>query len=233
MRSAAPLQCCMPSKGAVSKRQLNSLASLDAQAAALSALALCASCSRGPSLLKAGRQAAALQLLSSAPGSVSCRCMREACSARLSGATMLSTANTVKHPASSRCSLSCIATNVVQVVEWVLAGVRSEWQSPAFQAALDSPSAFVRHYMGLSITAGVPEVSITAAVSHQPEQAWHSALGHLTSSVCCAMQLMTFLLSCGRDVSIPSDLPCRLTIHSQHCPCTSCSASYLSSGWVS
>ncbi|KAL3150212.1 hypothetical protein ABBQ32_000071 [Trebouxia sp. C0010 RCD-2024] len=36
-----------------------------------------------------------------------------------------------------------------QVVEWVLAGVRTEWQSSAFQAALDSPAAFISHYFDL------------------------------------------------------------------------------------
>lgn len=36
-----------------------------------------------------------------------------------------------------------------QVVEWVLGGVRTEWQSPAFQAALASPAAFIAHYIDL------------------------------------------------------------------------------------
>lgn len=46
-----------------------------------------------------------------------------------------------------------------QVVEWVLGGVRTEWQSPAFQAALDSPGAFVSHYISLHAdAAGQPEV---------------------------------------------------------------------------
>lgn len=37
----------------------------------------------------------------------------------------------------------------VQVVEWVLAGVRSEWQSQPFQAGMDSPAAFISHYINL------------------------------------------------------------------------------------
>lgn len=50
-----------------------------------------------------------------------------------------------------------------QVVEWVLGGVRTEWQSPAFQAALDSPAAFVSHYISLHAdAAGQPEVCLIA-----------------------------------------------------------------------
>lgn len=38
---------------------------------------------------------------------------------------------------------------MMQVVEWVLGGVRTEWQSPAFQAGVDSPAAFIGHYFNL------------------------------------------------------------------------------------
>ena len=34
-----------------------------------------------------------------------------------------------------------------QVVEWVLAGVRAEWASPAWQAHLASPEAFIQQYV--------------------------------------------------------------------------------------
>lgn len=40
------------------------------------------------------------------------------------------------------------------MVEWVLGGVRTEWQSPAFQAGIDSPSAFIGHYFNLHADAG-------------------------------------------------------------------------------
>ena len=43
---------------------------------------------------------------------------------------------------------------LVQVVEWVLGGVRTEWQSPAFQAGVDSPAAFIGHYFNLHADAG-------------------------------------------------------------------------------
>lgn len=34
----------------------------------------------------------------------------------------------------------------LQVVEWVLAPVRAEWASPAWQAHLASPEAFIQQY---------------------------------------------------------------------------------------
>lgn len=50
----------------------------------------------------------------------------------------------------------------VQVVEWVLGGVRTEWQSPAFQAALASPAAFIAHYIDLHAdAAGHAEVPLS------------------------------------------------------------------------
>ncbi len=56
-----------------------------------------------------------------------------------------------------------------QVVEWVLGGVRTEWQSSAFQAALDSPAVFVSHYISLHAdAAGQPEVCLYAHIS----QSW-------------------------------------------------------------
>lgn len=59
-----------------------------------------------------------------------------------------------------------------QVVEWVLGGVRTEWQSTAFQAALDSPAAFVSHYISLHAdAAGQPEVCSYAHISRS--LAWH------------------------------------------------------------
>ena len=43
----------------------------------------------------------------------------------------------------------------------MLGGVRTEWQSSAFQAALDSPAAFVSHYISLHAdAAGQPEVCL-------------------------------------------------------------------------
>ena len=57
----------------------------------------------------------------------------------------------------------------MQVVEWVLAGVRTEWQSPSFQAGLSTPAAFVDQYMSLTIAAGIPEVhafSCQVSVGH-------------------------------------------------------------------
>ena len=45
-------------------------------------------------------------------------------------------------------------SGVMQVVEWVMAGVRTEWQSAAFQAALASPATFITHYVNLHIDAG-------------------------------------------------------------------------------
>lgn len=45
-----------------------------------------------------------------------------------------------------------------QVVEWVLAAVRTEWQSASFQAGVSTPAAFVDQYMSLTISAGIPEV---------------------------------------------------------------------------
>ena len=57
--------------------------------------------------------------------------------------------------------MTCVVLG--QVVEWVLGGVRTEWQSPAFQAALDSPGAFVSHYISLHAdAAGQPEVCLNA-----------------------------------------------------------------------
>ncbi len=72
-----------------------------------------------------------------------------------------------------RCNphLQSVLDNVVlgQVVEWVLGGVRTEWQSSAFQAALDSPAAFVSHYISLHAdAAGQPEVCLYAHIS----QSW-------------------------------------------------------------
>lgn len=47
----------------------------------------------------------------------------------------------------------------MQVVEWVLGGVRTEWQSPSFQAGIDSPAAFIGHYFNLHADAnGTVEV---------------------------------------------------------------------------
>ncbi len=48
---------------------------------------------------------------------------------------------------------------LMQVVEWVLGGVRTEWHSSSFQAAVGSPAAFMNHYISLhSDAAGHPEV---------------------------------------------------------------------------
>ena len=45
------------------------------------------------------------------------------------------------------------------MVEWVLGGVRSDWQAAAFQATLASPDAFAAHYIDLhQDAAGNPEV---------------------------------------------------------------------------
>ncbi len=58
-----------------------------------------------------------------------------------------------------------------QVVEWVLGGVRTEWQSTAFQAALDSPAAFVSHYISLHAdAAGQPEVCLYAHIARSLAQ---------------------------------------------------------------
>lgn len=49
----------------------------------------------------------------------------------------------------------------MQVVEWVLGGVRSEWQSASFQAAVNSPAAFVAQFIDMhSDAAGGPEVRL-------------------------------------------------------------------------
>lgn len=54
-----------------------------------------------------------------------------------------------------------------QVVEWVLGGVRTGWQSSAFQTALDGPAAFVSHYISLHAdAAGQPEVCVSAHIAH-------------------------------------------------------------------
>ena len=42
----------------------------------------------------------------------------------------------------------------MQVVEWVLAGVRTEWQSSPFQASLDTAPAFIAHFINLHADAG-------------------------------------------------------------------------------
>ena len=48
------------------------------------------------------------------------------------------------------------------MVEWVLGGVRSDWQAAAFQATLASPDAFAAHYIDLhQDAAGDPEVPHT------------------------------------------------------------------------
>ena len=76
----------------------------------------------------------------------------------------------------------------VQVVEWVLGGVRSEWQSSAFQAAVASPAAFVAHYTSLhSDAAGHVEVCRRRSSSHSVHcHCCHSrAATHLCLVVAC------------------------------------------------
>ena len=51
--------------------------------------------------------------------------------------------------------------DTVQVVEWVLGGVRSDWQAASFQATLASPEAFAAHYIDPHTdAAGNPEVKV-------------------------------------------------------------------------
>lgn len=57
------------------------------------------------------------------------------------------------------------------VLEWVLAPVRGEWATPAWQAHLASPQAFMLHY-----TPVVPDGAGGWQVRHVGRQAWQLAV---------------------------------------------------------
>ncbi|KAK9833279.1 hypothetical protein WJX81_002345 [Elliptochloris bilobata] len=108
-----------------------------------------------------------------------------------------------------------------QVVEWVLAPVRARWQSPAWQATLGSPAAFLAAHMPLAgISAGFAEVGgrlarwelyhdlhrvehaakrgpcsrTLGAASADPRQpGWHVLNGHLPWMLPPLLQLMRCL----------------------------------------